>query len=368
MASNDKRTLINRLSGTAGKGAGANTGLGTADVLIPEFPKLPSRITEETARQFRQDVERWRVNLQGQFPIPIPTPEAYDPSGLQSQIDSINSSVSAIKASIGSISPVVSDECNCTKADIGLGNADNTSDVDKPISVATQAALDLRALLVHQHPLSQITQSGAYLGQIPVWDGAAWVPQNSPATVPLEITAFSSSVASAELGSSVSSITFNWSYNTSVTSQSISGVSASINVSLRTITHTSPVSSTTTFTLSGSDGTFSASSSVTLTFYLKRYWGVSGQETLNSTEVLALAGNEFSPSLATSKTITAANQYIFFAYPTSQGQPVFSVNGMRTSGWKSNAIQLINASGYESSYTVYRSEYKLTGTYNISVS
>ena len=33
---------------------------------------------------------------------------------------------------------------NTTKADVGLGNADNTSDADKPISTATQTALDLK--------------------------------------------------------------------------------------------------------------------------------------------------------------------------------------------------------------------------------
>jgi hypothetical protein len=32
-----------------------------------------------------------------------------------------------------------------TKAMVGLGNVDNTSDIDKPISTATQAALDLKA-------------------------------------------------------------------------------------------------------------------------------------------------------------------------------------------------------------------------------
>ena len=32
-----------------------------------------------------------------------------------------------------------------TKADVGLGNVDNTSDADKPISNATQAALNLKA-------------------------------------------------------------------------------------------------------------------------------------------------------------------------------------------------------------------------------
>ncbi len=33
---------------------------------------------------------------------------------------------------------------NGTKADVGLGNADNTSDVNKPVSIAQQAALDLK--------------------------------------------------------------------------------------------------------------------------------------------------------------------------------------------------------------------------------
>ena len=32
-----------------------------------------------------------------------------------------------------------------TKTDVGLGNVDNVPDVDKPVSTATQAALDLKA-------------------------------------------------------------------------------------------------------------------------------------------------------------------------------------------------------------------------------
>jgi lysophospholipase L1-like esterase len=34
------------------------------------------------------------------------------------------------------------------------------------------------ALLNHTHPLSQLTQSSAMAGQVPVWNGTAWVPQN----------------------------------------------------------------------------------------------------------------------------------------------------------------------------------------------
>jgi hypothetical protein len=43
------------------------------------------------------------------------------------------------------------------KADVGLGNVDNTSDTNKPISSATQSALDGKAALSHTHTASQVT-------------------------------------------------------------------------------------------------------------------------------------------------------------------------------------------------------------------
>jgi hypothetical protein len=46
---------------------------------------------------------------------------------------------------------------NVTKAQVGLGNVDNTSDANKPISTATQAALDLKAdLVAGKVPASQL--------------------------------------------------------------------------------------------------------------------------------------------------------------------------------------------------------------------
>lgn len=43
------------------------------------------------------------------------------------------------------------------KADVGLGNVDNTSDLDKPVSSATQQALDAKAASSHFHSWSEIT-------------------------------------------------------------------------------------------------------------------------------------------------------------------------------------------------------------------
>jgi hypothetical protein len=44
-------------------------------------------------------------------------------------------------------SPVINTPSGITKSDVGLGNVDNTSDANKPISTATQTALDLKANL-----------------------------------------------------------------------------------------------------------------------------------------------------------------------------------------------------------------------------
>lgn len=44
-----------------------------------------------------------------------------------------------------------------TKNDVGLGNADNTSDLEKPISNSTQTALNGKANTIHSHVISDVT-------------------------------------------------------------------------------------------------------------------------------------------------------------------------------------------------------------------
>jgi hypothetical protein len=44
-----------------------------------------------------------------------------------------------------------------TKSDVGLTNVDNTSDADKPISSATQTALNAKASSVHTHAIADVT-------------------------------------------------------------------------------------------------------------------------------------------------------------------------------------------------------------------
>ena len=58
------------------------------------------------------------------------------------QVDSL---VSAVNTSLSNHENDLNNPHQVTKAQVGLGNVNNTSDLSKPISTATQAALDLKA-------------------------------------------------------------------------------------------------------------------------------------------------------------------------------------------------------------------------------
>jgi len=54
------------------------------------------------------------------------------------------------------------------KGDVGLGNVNNTSDAGKPISTATQDALDSKADAVHTHNASDITAGTLAYARLPI--------------------------------------------------------------------------------------------------------------------------------------------------------------------------------------------------------
>lgn len=54
-----------------------------------------------------------------------------------------------------------------TKAHVGLGNVDNTSDVNKPVSTATNTALSGKANTSHVHSGADITSGTVPIGQLP---------------------------------------------------------------------------------------------------------------------------------------------------------------------------------------------------------
>lgn len=70
-----------------------------------------------------------------------------------------------VKQAIDALSPVKSvagrtGTVTLAKADVGLGSVDNTSDDAKPVSTATQTALNGKANTAHTHPVGDLTATG----------------------------------------------------------------------------------------------------------------------------------------------------------------------------------------------------------------
>ena len=70
--------------------------------------------------------------------------EISDVTGLQTELNSLQGQITTNKNTMDSHIGNTNNPHQVTKAQVGLGNVDNTSDLAKPISTATQTALDLK--------------------------------------------------------------------------------------------------------------------------------------------------------------------------------------------------------------------------------
>ncbi len=184
--------------------------------------------------------------------------------------------------------------------------------------------------------------------------------------VNLSISLNSNVATTLEKGRVIDSITFSWSYNKKVISQTFNN--ESLNVDVRSYIYNSPLSSNKTFTLSANDGTNSFSRNISFSFLNGRYWGVSNNTSYNSDFV-----NSLSKELASSRSKTftvncGQDQYIYYCIPTSFGTPTFTVGGFSGGFNKVDTIQFTNSSGFTESYDIYKSTNSNLGNTTVVVS
>lgn len=174
-----------------------------------------------------------------------------------------------------------------------------------------------------------------------------------------EITAFTMTPATDtyEVGATVSSLTFDWTYNKAVASQTLTDCTLA-DESVRTATFSGSVTSNKTFTLNASDGTKSVSATKTISFKNKIYWGSAALPSgdYDSAFILALTGSKFATSYKGSYTMTVGTgEYGFIACPHSWNVPAkCKIGGFETELVKENAISFTNASGGTVSYDIVR--------------
>jgi len=169
--------------------------------------------------------------------------------------------------------------------------------------------------------------------------------------IPLSISTFTNNVNNVEKGSTVTSITFNYSYNKTPTSSSIDNSIG--NVSGSSVTKTVSLTTNTTYTLTASDGQTTKTATTSVAFLNKVYYGTSANTTLNNSQVLALASNVLTSTKNRTISIDGGGNYIYYCYPSSMGDATFNINGLTVTLIKST-LTITNALGDVTSYNIYR--------------
>ena len=123
-----------------------------------------------------------------------------------------------------------------------------------------------------------------------------------------------------EIGSTVNEVVFAWTYNKDVVSQTLTDCTLA-DETVRTATYSTPITSNKTFTLNASDGEKSVSSSKSISFKHKIYWGSSSTtEDFTSAFILALSGKKFATLTKGSYSMNIGNgEYGYLCYPSTWG-------------------------------------------------
>lgn len=160
-----------------------------------------------------------------------------------------------------------------------------------------------------------------------------------------------------EIGSTVDTLTFAWTYNKSIVSQTLTDCTLA-DENVRTATYSStPISSNKTFTLTASDGTKTVTASKSISFKNKIYWGSAAlPETFTSAFILALTGKKFATNYKGSYDITVGSgEYGFIACPASWNIPnSCKIGGFATDLVDCGSISFTNSSGASSLYKIVR--------------
>jgi len=176
-----------------------------------------------------------------------------------------------------------------------------------------------------------------------------------------------------EIGQTISSVTLNWTIGGShpLVSQSLNnGIGNIAPLTARSYTHSGQaITANRTYTITVSDGINTATSSTTVAFSPKRYWGVSDKETLTDAEILAMS-SEFSTNRTQTRTFDCTGgKFLWFVWESGYGDGVFTLNGLPNTAFTSTTRTMLNASGSARTVRLTRSDSLLYGdSYTVVVS
>lgn len=188
--------------------------------------------------------------------------------------------------------------------------------------------------------------------------------------IPIEILAFSNNIGVAEKGSTLNEITLKWQLNKEPETILMNGQVRADLKTLRSLTlKDMALTADKTFMLQVTDEKGkTARKNTSVVFQNGVYYGVSEiPEEVNNTFILSLSRSLQGSRTKTFSTTSTEGQYVWYAFPSRYGTPVFNVGGFDGGFTKAASISFTNASGYTEEYAVYRSDNSNLGTKTIKV-
>ena len=189
------------------------------------------------------------------------------------------------------------------------------------------------------------------------------------AYVPIAINTFTNNINTVEMGSTVTEVVLNWTYNKTPKVASLDAEQIDVNLKTKTLTGQS-IKTNKTFTLSATDERDKTVKKTTAISFLNGvYWGVGvAAPTLNSAFILSLTKG-LQGSRAKTFTVNAGvGQHIYYAIPTRYGAAAFNVGGFDGGFTKAGTIEFTNGSGYKENYDIYKSDNANLGNTTVKVS
>lgn len=160
-------------------------------------------------------------------------------------------------------------------------------------------------------------------------------------------------------------IHLSWNYDRDITSQSVNGEDLEIDIRSKEYVN---VVADTTYTLTAVYDGYSYTSSTSVKFRLKKYYGVSAHESLTDGEILALSADWAERVQASTAFNCSGGKYPYYILPTSMASGIqFWIGGLRNTDWTAEVRQVTNGYGYTESYTIFRLNSIQTGVLNIEV-
>ena len=169
-----------------------------------------------------------------------------------------------------------------------------------------------------------------------------------------------------ENGAKLTSITFEWTYNKPIISQSFNN--EGLPLDQRRYIYNQTLTSNKEFKLFATDERKTFTSTISFQFRNGRYWGTSSNLSLENEDILELQ-KELSTGRGKTFTVNAnEGEYIYYCYPMSWGAANFSVGGF-TGGFELvGNINFRNSLGHAEMYYIYRSTNHSLGDTVVTVS